>query len=280
MSVRLVADVLDHVHGIPHGSKLVLICMADYANKEGICWPSFQSIADRADMSRRHAIRVVEELVKSGYLSVAEQRPYKPTLYRLHIPSSDAHVTSDTDDTSDAHVTTLVTPTSLGSDAHVTSSSDIAMSPEPSYRTINEPSLEPLVEKATSKPKKAMPENGPAQHIVKVWSELSGVPPSNYGKAVKAGQNLSAAGVTDGELGDLYEFMASNPYWSREGFDLTTAYGQLDKFRTKQRTPARPLAEKESMAVRNRRNVQEGMRMANGRKPESSDVYDTTGVVR
>jgi hypothetical protein len=132
VSVRLVADVLDHVHGIPHGSTLVLICMADYANKEGICWPSFQSIADRADMSRRHAIRVVDELCKAGYLSIAEQRPYKPTLYRLHIPPSDAHVTSDVDDTSDAHVTTLVTPTSLGSDAHVTSTSDIAMSPEPS----------------------------------------------------------------------------------------------------------------------------------------------------
>jgi hypothetical protein len=131
VSVRLVADVLDHVHGIPHGSKLVLICMADYANKEGICWPSFQSIADRADMSRRHAIRVVDDLCKSGYLSIAEQRPYKPTLYRLHIPTSDAHVTSDTDHTSDAHVTTIVTPMSLGSDAHVTSTSDIAMSPEP-----------------------------------------------------------------------------------------------------------------------------------------------------
>ena len=143
MSIRLVANVLDYVHGLPHGTKLLLLCLADHADDAGRCWPSFQSLANRSDMSRRHVIRVMSDLEQAGFIARAEQRPYKPTIYQLRIPSSDTHVTSDASDTSDTHVTTLVTPTSLGSDTHVTRTSDIAMSPEPSVnrqRTVKESS--------------------------------------------------------------------------------------------------------------------------------------------
>ena len=34
-SVRLVANVLDYVHGLPHGTKLLLLCLADYADDKG-----------------------------------------------------------------------------------------------------------------------------------------------------------------------------------------------------------------------------------------------------
>jgi hypothetical protein len=133
MSIRLVANTLDYVHGIPHGAKLVLICMADYADEKGKCWPSFQKLSERCDMSRRHVIRVVADLEELGFVRKAEERPYKPTIYALNIPSSDTHVTSQKEEvvtpTSLVTPETLVTPMSLGSDTHVTSSSDIAMSP-------------------------------------------------------------------------------------------------------------------------------------------------------
>lgn len=136
MSVRLVANVLDYVHGIPHGAKLVLICMADYADDKGKCWPSFQKLSERCDMSRRHVIRVVADLEEMGFVRKVEERPYKPTVYGLTIPTSDTHVTSKKDEvvtpTSLVTPETLVTPTSLGSDTHVTTTSDIAMSPKPS----------------------------------------------------------------------------------------------------------------------------------------------------
>lgn len=181
MSVRLIANVLDNVHGLPHGAKLLLLCLADYADDKGRCWPSFQSVAERSDMSRRHVIRTVQELETLGFLSRAEERPYKPTVYQLHIPtsdthvtrSSDAHVTSDTDDTSDTHVTTLVTPTSLGSDAHVTSTSDIAMSPNPSIRTTKEPSKEPS-ERDRSKRSRALPDEFRVTDGMRVWAQGKG----------------------------------------------------------------------------------------------------------
>ena len=145
MSVRLVANVLDYVHGIPHGAKLVLICMADYADDKGKCWPSFQKLSERCDMSRRHVIRVVADLEEMGFVRKVEERPYKPTVYGLVIPTSDTHVTSKKEEvvtpTSLVTPETLVTPTSPGSDTHVTTTSDIAMSPEPSInhqRTVRE----------------------------------------------------------------------------------------------------------------------------------------------
>ena len=135
MSVRLVANVLDYVHGIPHGAKLVLLCLADYADDQGKCWPSFQRLSDRCDMSRRHVIRVVADLEEWGLVSRLEERPYKPTIYGLRIPTSDTHVTAKPTEvvtpTPLVTPTSLVTPMSPPSDTHVTTTSDIAMSPKP-----------------------------------------------------------------------------------------------------------------------------------------------------
>ena len=135
MSVRLVANTLDFVHGIPHGAKLVLICMADYADDKGRCWPSFQKLSERCDMSRRHVIRVVADLEGMGFVRRVEERPYKPTIYALNIPASDTHVTRTEEEVvtprSLVSPETLVTPMSPTSDTHVTTTSDIAMSPKP-----------------------------------------------------------------------------------------------------------------------------------------------------
>ncbi len=154
MSVRLIANVLDNVHGLPHGAKLLLLCLADYADDKGRCWPSFQSVAERSDMSRRHVIRTVQELETLGFLSRAEERPYKPTVYQLHIPTSDNHVTRS-------------------SDAHVTSTSDIAMSPNPSIRTTKEPSKEPS-ERDRSKRSRALPDEFRVTDGMRVWAQGKG----------------------------------------------------------------------------------------------------------
>lgn len=139
MSVRLVANTLDYVHGIPHGAKLVLICMADHANDADLAWPSFDKLAKRCDMSRRHVIRVMADLEKWGLIVRFEEVPYKPTKYRLMIPTSDTHVTTKEEEvvtpTSLVTPEPLVTSMSLGSDAHVTTTSDAHVTP-----IINKPS--------------------------------------------------------------------------------------------------------------------------------------------
>lgn len=96
-----------------------------------------------------------------------------------------------------------------------------------------------LAKKPPGKSKKDLPSNGPAQHLVKVWSELSGVEPSNYRKAVGIAQSLVNAGVTEGELRGLYEYMASSWFWIEKGFDFGKAASQLDTYRTKNKTPER-----------------------------------------
>ena len=52
---------------------LALLCLADHANDEGICWPSIPRIAKRARISERQAIRALGELQASGEVQVIER---------------------------------------------------------------------------------------------------------------------------------------------------------------------------------------------------------------
>lgn len=55
------------------GSLLVLLALADFANDEGLCYPSMQTLALKARVDERQARRIVAKLVKSGEASI-EQR--------------------------------------------------------------------------------------------------------------------------------------------------------------------------------------------------------------
>lgn len=48
--------------------KLVLIKLADNANDQGECWPSYQYIADQCEISKRSVISHINALVKAGLL--------------------------------------------------------------------------------------------------------------------------------------------------------------------------------------------------------------------
>ena len=55
----------------PKGSKrLVLLALADAANNQGTCWPSYETIARHAGISRRHTIDLIKELEAEGELQV------------------------------------------------------------------------------------------------------------------------------------------------------------------------------------------------------------------
>lgn len=56
--------------------KLLFLALAQYANGEGTCFPSYDTLASMVGVNRRSAIRIVEKLVKSGELF------YKPTVGR------------------------------------------------------------------------------------------------------------------------------------------------------------------------------------------------------
>lgn len=52
--------------------KMVLIKLADQANDEGLCWPSYQTIAEACQVSRRTVIRHIKSLEEDGYLNITK----------------------------------------------------------------------------------------------------------------------------------------------------------------------------------------------------------------
>jgi len=46
--------------------KLILLTLADFANQDGVCWPSMTTIAKRANIDERTARRLIRELESEG----------------------------------------------------------------------------------------------------------------------------------------------------------------------------------------------------------------------
>lgn len=68
MSIKLMSLVWENG---PTSStdRFVLLALADNANDQGRCWPSYQTIAAKCAMSRRTVINTVERLIAAGYIS-------------------------------------------------------------------------------------------------------------------------------------------------------------------------------------------------------------------
>ena len=75
MSMRLMVQAMNYEVGNP-ARKLVLLKLADNANDDGICFPSYQYIADKCEMTRRSAISHIEYLIKMGLVSKKERKNY------------------------------------------------------------------------------------------------------------------------------------------------------------------------------------------------------------
>lgn len=65
MAVMLMAQAFN-VNVGSAGKKLVLLKLADNANDNGECWPSYQHIADQCEISKRSAMNYINELIADG----------------------------------------------------------------------------------------------------------------------------------------------------------------------------------------------------------------------
>lgn len=68
--------------------KLVLLKLADNANDDGICFPSYQYIADKCEMSKRSAISHIDDLIKMGFVTKKARKNKdgsSTNLYLLHL---------------------------------------------------------------------------------------------------------------------------------------------------------------------------------------------------
>jgi len=59
---------------IKAGPRLLLLLMADYANEQGVCWPSVRRLADEMACSRSTVQRAIEALVEHGIMTVVARK--------------------------------------------------------------------------------------------------------------------------------------------------------------------------------------------------------------
>lgn len=73
MSMNLTAQAMQIKVGNPI-RKLVLLKLADQANDKGECWPSYSSVAEAAECSKRAAMIHIEWLAQHGFLRIEQRK--------------------------------------------------------------------------------------------------------------------------------------------------------------------------------------------------------------
>ncbi|NCH77955.1 helix-turn-helix domain-containing protein [Cronobacter sakazakii] len=87
MSMNLMAKAMSIKVGNPL-RKLVLIKLADNANDNGECWPSYQHIADQCEISKRSVMNHIAALCDSGLVKKVTRKGEKgnsSNIYLLHL---------------------------------------------------------------------------------------------------------------------------------------------------------------------------------------------------
>lgn len=165
MSIRLMT--LAWELKIPATPKIVLLALCDWANDEGICFPSVARVASRASLSPRQCKRVLHQLTDDRWVHVVGNLTggASSRRYQINVPAL------QTGDTSVTRVKTSpvarmsspgVTSTAATSDADVT-------------RTTTEPSFEPPLPPPSASTDLVAPRQLPERERVVVVDLLNGL---------------------------------------------------------------------------------------------------------
>lgn len=68
MSIKHVGLILEHFSAKP-ALKLVAVILADHADQDGVCWPSYRRIAEMTSQTERNVARHVKELIDLGIIT-------------------------------------------------------------------------------------------------------------------------------------------------------------------------------------------------------------------
>lgn len=69
MSIGIMANVWKHAEH-EGGTLLILLALADYANQDGIAWPSIKNLASKARLSERQTQSILRDLEKAGEIKI------------------------------------------------------------------------------------------------------------------------------------------------------------------------------------------------------------------
>jgi len=158
MSVYVTAYVWEHSsHG--DAELLLLLAIADIANKEGVAFPSVSTLGRYIRMSDRHVSRLLRRLEASGELAVrVNEGPKGTNLFQIRMRQNLPLFSPDKLSTEGGD---KLSPDKSGGDTggqkvvtESTKSSDTAMSPEPSTNQTLYP--EHPVDKSESRPLRSL----------------------------------------------------------------------------------------------------------------------------
>lgn len=132
MAVKVMHWVWEHAADVQGNDLLVLLALADWANDDGICWPSVPRLALKARVSVRTAQYTIRRLVARGYVTLEPGGGRRhPNRYTVQMPHPSAPQTPQS-----PHVRSP----SRGATAHANGA---AAAPNPAPAAAPEPSSEP-----------------------------------------------------------------------------------------------------------------------------------------
>ena len=82
MSIALMAQAWQMA--LPMTEKMILLCLSDFANDAGICWPSVDTIAAKCSCSDRTVQKAIKSL-KAMRLVSTEDAPGRPHLFKINL---------------------------------------------------------------------------------------------------------------------------------------------------------------------------------------------------
>lgn len=89
MSIKLMTAAWER-EDLSATHKLVLLALADWANDEGLCWPSINRLAIKTSMAGRSVQRLIRQLEEMGFVR-REETVGKGNRYWIVIPATDCH---------------------------------------------------------------------------------------------------------------------------------------------------------------------------------------------
>jgi len=89
MSIRIMSRVWE-LQDISATQKLVLLALADWANDEGLCWPSINRLAVKTGATSRSVQRLIRQLEELGLVK-REEVVGKGNRYWIALPMTECH---------------------------------------------------------------------------------------------------------------------------------------------------------------------------------------------
>ena len=140
MSIRLMAQLWDNEDHDLSGSKLlVVLCLADHSNDDGVCWPSINRIAKRTRIDRRSVMRNLQALEDMGYITVV-RTPGRQNRYTVNATRGNS-VTGGNNVTGGSSVTPPRGNSVTGTRGKNVTGGVVTVSPESSYNPHSKPSI-------------------------------------------------------------------------------------------------------------------------------------------